>query len=1312
MNSGNIFIGEEKELADKKSEVKGKSWKREREERGRRQQLREQNQFTSADNLEIQDILSISSDDQVISDARNNVCFQEEIKKEINDSMGGKKGWGDDWKRKTKENSIEEEGEIIDTNDSKQEEIYSCEDNTFEEIQKNDKEPDSCEEDEFKRQLEIFLSDTTERLAIKAELRTANSNASVNRPEESFFSKLDSSLKKNTAFIKRLRNMTEAQRESLIKDMSGLNLTKYISEAAAAIVDAKLKMSDVNMAVQVCSLLHQRYADFSTQLLENWQKVLPLKKDEKITNPSKIRVDLRFYAELITCGVFTLKEGLPLLGNLLTILTSGDKEEHNNLNIILSFIKHCGEDYADLIPRKMRVLAEKFNKEFPKSDLLPPDRQKGLRSLLKEYYKSLCKHLVRDHKNLQAMERQNRRILQTKGELNMERKEKYEASQVAFQKLLSSTQQFADIVDEDLPELPKDELAYPDTEITNLDVHNRFKDGEFEGLLSVWEDEDTRSFYENLPDLKAFIPGILFKDSAQILQNQQNDIQNESNIEEDLTKLEIEEVELLETEEEKSEESKIEIPTKPEESDLTETLMHEMEEPEEEGSSVASTTNRLLLDGYLATLLNCVNREMIDQAAVDFCMNLNTKPNRRKLVRALFLVPRTRLDLLPFYARFVAILYPCMPDVANDLVAMLKQDFKFHIKKKDQINIESKVKTVRFIGELVKFKMFSKSDALCCLKMLLFEFTHHHIEMACNLLETCGRFLFRAPESHQRTKVYLEQMMRKKAVMPLDGRYTTMIENAFYYCNPPESPVTVKIERPPVHEYIRKLLYKDLSKNNTEKILRQMRKLNWEDQDISSYAAKCLTAIWNVKYYNIRCVANLLAGLVAYQEIVGPQVVDGVLEDIRLGMEINHPKYHQRRVSMIRYLGELYNYRMVESAVIFRILYLCITFAVPYDGSYSELDPPDNLFRIRLVCILLDTCGQYFNSGSSKKKLDCFLVFFQYYFWYKKSSEVFNEDNFPVTVEFMVKDTISMLRPKLKIYESFEEAQRAVQELMNEYKTKIDSCMFTDELYPNSQHLETENMQSKEGSLGPIQEIDEDQDDGQSEDGSFHDGDGDVDTDMFSLSQSQPIDEENDDADDGEGVVSTSEEEIGHIFDENQDVTIVTAAPKHISCQEDEDFMTAFDKMLSESILHRSQDSIKPQSDIVIPMNIKGGTGKKSGGILLNLKPEEENNRENSTINFVLMTRRGNKQQFKSLEVPVTSELAQNLKDREEAERAEKEQVKKLTLDINERQEEEDYQEMLAAQQRPAVMNLNRDRRQKYHHPKGAPDADLIFGNK
>lgn len=38
-----------------------------------------------------------------------------------------------------------------------------------------------------------------------------------------------------------------------------------------------------------------------------------------------------------------------------------------------------------------------------------------------------------------------------------------------------------------------------------------------------------------------------------------------------------------------------------------------------------------------------------------------------------------RLDLLPFYARLVATLHPCMSDVAEDLCSMLKGDFRFHV---------------------------------------------------------------------------------------------------------------------------------------------------------------------------------------------------------------------------------------------------------------------------------------------------------------------------------------------------------------------------------------------------------------------------------------------------------------------------------------------------------------------------------------------------------------------------------------------------------------------------------------------------------
>lgn len=89
--------------------------------------------------------------------------------------------------------------------------------------------------------------------------------------------------------------------------------------------------------------------------------------------------------------------------------------------------------------------------------------------------------------------------------------------------------------------------------------------------------------------------------------------------------------------------------------------------------------NKVVLEAFLTSLLSCVNRDMIDKAALNFCTNLNTKYTRKKLIRALFTVPRTRLDLLPFYSRLIATLSPVMPHVATDLVQLLKQDFKFHV---------------------------------------------------------------------------------------------------------------------------------------------------------------------------------------------------------------------------------------------------------------------------------------------------------------------------------------------------------------------------------------------------------------------------------------------------------------------------------------------------------------------------------------------------------------------------------------------------------------------------------------------------------
>ncbi|XP_077565295.1 regulator of nonsense transcripts 2 isoform X1 [Stigmatopora nigra] len=1143
-------------------------------------------------------------------------------------------------------------------------------------------------EQEEGRQLQ---QEAWERHHCRKELRGKNQKAHEARPEEAFFSRLDSSLKKNTAFVKKLRTLTEQQRDSLSHDFASLNLSKYIGEAVASVVEAKLKISDVGCAVHLCSLFHQRYGEFAPLLLQGWRRHFEARKEDKAPNVSKLRTDLRFLAELTIVGFFTDKEGLSLIYEQLKNIIAADRDTHTHVSVVISFCKHCGDDIAGLLPRKVKAAAQKYGLTFPPSEIINAEKQQPFQNLLREYFTSLAKHLKKDHRELQNIERQNRRILHSKGELSEDRHKQYEEFATSYQKLLANTQSLADLLDENMPELPQDK-SVQEEHGPGIDVFTPGKPGEYDLEGGIWEDEDARNFYENLVDLKAFVPAILFKDNEKGGQGKDKDEAKDAKEAAGATEeLELEmELEALDIADEPLE---AEAPDEAESEELAKKMIDEQEQEDEEASTGSHL--KLIADAFIQQLPNCVNRDLIDKAAMDFCMNMNTKSNRRKLVRALFTVPRQRLDLLPFYSRLVATLHPCMSDVADDLCSMLKGDFRFHIRKKDQINIETKNKTVRFIGELAKFKMFSKTDTLHCLKMLLSDFTHHHVEMACTLLETCGRFLFRSPESHLRTSVLLEQMMRKKQAQHLDARYVTMVENAYYYCNPPPVGKTVKKKRPPLQEYIRKLLYKDLSKVTTEKVLRQMRKLPWQDPEVKSYLICCMVNIWNVKYNSIHCVANLLAGLVAYQEDVGIHVVDGVLEDIRLGMEVNQPKFNQRRISSAKFLGELYNYRMVESAVIFRTLFSFISFGVNQDGSPCALDPPEHLFRIRLVCTLLDTCGQYFDRGSSKKKLDCFLIYFQRYVWWKKSVEAWTKEHpFPIDIDYMISDTLELLRPKMRMAASLEEATRQVADLEREVLVKLGLAMEKD----------GRSSAMSEGD-GP----DEEDDDEDEEGGAETEEQSGNESEMNEAEEDEASDNEEDERDDEEEENTddlTDSNKENETDEENNEVTIRGGGLRHVACAEDEDFIQALDKMMLENLQQRTGESVKVhQLDVAIPLQLKSQLRKGGAG-----PPCIGDTDVSETMQFVMLTRKGNKQQYKILNVPLSSHLAANHFNQQQAEQEERMRMKKLTLDINERQEQEDYQEMLQSlAQRPAQANTNRERRPRYQHPKGAPNADLIF---
>ena len=81
-----------------------------------------------------------------------------------------------------------------------------------------------------------------------------------------------------------------------------------------------------------------------------------------------------------------------------------------------------------------------------------------------------------------------------------------------------------------------------------------------------------------------------------------------------------------------------------------------------------------------------------------------------------------------------------------------------------------------------------------------------------------------------------------------------------------------------------------------------------------------------VKYSNIHLLAILAGALYRYHQDFVISIVDNVIEQITLGLEQNDFKFNQRRIAEVKYLGELYNYKMVDSPVVFDTLYRIVTF--------------------------------------------------------------------------------------------------------------------------------------------------------------------------------------------------------------------------------------------------------------------------------------------------------------------------------------------------------------------------------------------------
>jgi regulator of nonsense transcripts 2 len=136
-----------------------------------------------------------------------------------------------------------------------------------------------------------------------------------------------------------------------------------------------------------------------------------------------------------------------------------------------------------------------------------PEKRQPFVTLLDKFFDKLTTFVMKEHQQLVQVEKHNRDLLMTKGELSTNAQEEYEKTRNAFFKLHQNFIQLAELMDKDVPELPEEEktsrvpdatpLSRESAGLAALEAAN-LEDKD----TGVWDDEDQKNLYENIPDLK------------------------------------------------------------------------------------------------------------------------------------------------------------------------------------------------------------------------------------------------------------------------------------------------------------------------------------------------------------------------------------------------------------------------------------------------------------------------------------------------------------------------------------------------------------------------------------------------------------------------------------------------------------------------------------------------------------------------------------------------------------------------------------------------------------------------------------------
>lgn len=320
----------------------------------------------------------------------------------------------------------------------------------------------------------------------KRRMRDANEAARNSRcdPPKGLIVKVD----KAQRLIKRLKSLGDSNPDLLMQEMISLNLSRFVQEVVNSLCETKFASKDLPLLVEVCSHMHQRYADFSRNLEQG------LIKAYHASDFLRKRNLLRLISELIVGGVWRDTQSFGRILKDLTCMTGDQDVKINYMNILATFLKFRGEEFTGLVPLSLQKKVETGEwMLIPHQEVLPRPVMEKIKGLILEYYpkgEALLKIL---EQTALVQDAKNRRLRAERGQVDQENLEILGNVRNLTSKVYGNLQIVADLMGFDLAPL----------EIGEAEQAVQEMDGTEENISQgLFESDEDREMYEILKKME------------------------------------------------------------------------------------------------------------------------------------------------------------------------------------------------------------------------------------------------------------------------------------------------------------------------------------------------------------------------------------------------------------------------------------------------------------------------------------------------------------------------------------------------------------------------------------------------------------------------------------------------------------------------------------------------------------------------------------------------------------------------------------------------------------------------------------------